>query len=149
LIVTNLMQIQSSIYVILPYNITDAGGISRQQGLATLLFWLCLNKYMLWFKDLAVFPNTLIRSTRMVLNGIVGVLPVMIGIAFLSGVMLNNIFRFNSVYESMFTMYYVMNGDTMFDTLFGAHQVSPLFTIFFVCIWCNFSIQVISQIALA
>ena len=45
----------------------------------------------------------------------------MIGIAFLSGVMLNNIFRFNSVYESMFTMYYVMNGDTMFDTLFGAH----------------------------
>ena len=74
------------------------------------------------------------------MQGIIGVLPIMIGIAFLASVVLNNIFRFNSVYESMFTMYYVMNGDTMFDTITGAQQVSPLFTLLFVFIWINFSI---------
>ena len=85
----------------------------------------------------------------MVVSGLVGVLPVIIGIAFFTGIVLNDIFRFNSVFESAFTMFYCMNGDTMFDTIFGAHQLNPGFTLFYVFVWCNFSIIVISQIALA
>jgi hypothetical protein len=67
LIFTNLIQIEASISVIIPFNIHDVAEISRVQGVATLLFWLCLNKYILWFKEFAVFPNTMIRSSRAVL----------------------------------------------------------------------------------
>ena len=55
-----------------------------------------------------------------VLNGMVGLMPCLIGIAYFTNIQLYEYFRFMDVYETMFTMFYIMLGDTVFDTFYGA-----------------------------
>ena len=46
-------------------------------------------------------------------------------------------------------MFYTMQGDTMFDVMYEAHQVSPVFMIFYILVWLNLAIYIINKIALA
>jgi len=88
-------------------------------GFAVLLAWVSLNLYLNYTEKFAYLPNTIIGSSSAVFNGFVGIMPVMIGCAFYSSTMLYMQFRFKDFWNSLMTMFYIMNGDTMFDTMTG------------------------------
>lgn len=86
-----------------------------------MLLWLSLTKYLLQSSYFSTFPKTIVASTGVVFNGLMGILPVAIGIAFFTTVNLYSIFRHKTFQEAFMTMFYTMNGDTLFDALFEAH----------------------------
>jgi len=58
-------------------------------------------------------------------------------------------FRFRDSTNAMMTMFYIMNGDTMFDTITGIRQVSPALTFIWSYLWIWFGNNVIVNITLA
>ena len=58
--------------------------IGRSLGIATLLSWISLNSYLTFSSEWAVIPNTIVQSSASVLNGIIGFLPFMVGLAMFS-----------------------------------------------------------------
>ena len=60
------------------------------------------------------------RSSGTVLNGLFGILPIFAGIAALCSTILGTHFRYQDIFKSMFTLFYGMFGDTMFDAYVGA-----------------------------
>jgi hypothetical protein len=63
----------------------------------------------------------MVASAKVVFNGVLGMLPAVIGVGFFTTVYLYSIFRHKSFKEACFTMFYTMQGDTVFDTLYEAH----------------------------
>ena len=53
-------------------------------------------------------------------NGLIGVMPAFIGFAVITTTYLHPYFRFKNLWETLFTMFYNMFGDTSFDTFYGA-----------------------------
>jgi hypothetical protein len=88
-------------------------------------------------------------SAKSVANGILGIAPVMIGLAMFSTTVLFYQFRFKDFPNAMMTMFYIMNGDTMFDTITGINQVSALYTFIWTYFWIWFGANVIMNITLA
>lgn len=86
-----------------------------------MLLWLSMTKYLLSNNDYATFPKTIMASTRVVFDGILGILPAAIGIAMFTTVNLYSIFRHKTFGAAFFTMFYTMQGDTMFDMMYEAH----------------------------
>jgi len=52
-------------------------------GLANFMLMLALNKYLTYAESYANLPNTLIGSARIVAEGLIGIMPMVIGIAYL------------------------------------------------------------------
>ena len=149
MVLAHIIHMQASLLVLFPRREVDHTYIYRLQGLATLLLWLSLTKYLISSLDYSTFPKTIVASTSVVFNGVLGILPAAIGIAFFTTVNLYSIFRHKTFGEAFFTMFYTMNGDTMFDAMFEAHQVSPAFMLFYILIWLNLAIYIINKLALA
>ena len=53
------------------------------------------------------------------LRSLTGILPLVIGLSLLTQTFLYESFRFYSFEVSLFTHFYLMFGDTMFDTYYG------------------------------
>jgi hypothetical protein len=79
----------------------------------------------MYYKDYAFIPTTIFNSSVAVANGLVGILPLFMGLAVITNTFLYNNFRFDSISSTMFTLFYNGFGDTVFDTFYGAQQVSP------------------------
>jgi multisubunit Na+/H+ antiporter MnhF subunit len=58
-------------------------------------------------------------------------------------------FRFCDFWNSLMTMFYIMQGDTMFDTMTGINQVSFFYAIIWSYLWIWFGVNVLMNIALA
>ena len=119
------------------------------QGYATLLSWFCLNAYLVTYKQIAFIPNTFAISSKAVFNGLVGIFPFAFGVAVYTTSQLYSYFRFITINRSLFTMFYVMNGDTVFDSFYGAYAISPWYGVLWGFGWVWFSINVILNITLA
>ena len=83
------------------------------------------------------------------LSGIVGVLPLAMGFCFYFNSFFFSYFRFKSPGEAMMTMFYTIQGDTVFDTVYGAHQVNLLVSLLLCFIWINLGIFVVNNISLS
>lgn len=88
-------------------------------------------------------------SAKNVANGLAGIAPVAIGIAMFSTTILFYQFRFKDFPNALMTMFYIMNGDTVFDTITGINQVSFLYTLIWTYFWIWFGNNVIMNITLA
>ena len=77
-----------------------------------------------------------------------GILPLWFGVTFLMTTYLYESYHFYSIETSFFTLFYVMHGDTMFDTYYGIQQISVV-GVLWAYLWITFSIFVIDQVNLA
>jgi hypothetical protein len=111
----------SEIETIVHLNEIDHNEMFKKNGLAVLLLWLSLIKYLNFSTNFSTFPKTMVASVKVVGEGILGILPMAIGIGFFTTVNLYSIFRHKSFGEACFCMFYTMQGDTMFDVMFEAH----------------------------
>lgn len=118
-------------------------------GVATLLACISMNTYLMTNKDFAYMPGTINFSSVDVFNGLIGIFPFMFGLAIFATCVLNNQFRFKDIWNSFMTMFYIMNGDTMFDTITGIRQVSFFFTLGWSYFWVWFGNNIIINITLA
>ena len=107
----NLIHIASQMSILF-FNEGELEDLGRQLGFANFLMLLALQKYLLYEDKYANLPNTLIGSARAVANGLFGILPVAIGIAFYGTTVLYMSHRFRSFSCSMFAMFYTIQGDT-------------------------------------
>jgi len=112
-------------------------------GVANLLLWWALNKYLRFSKDYAFLPATFVSSATELGNAFIGILPLIIGLSWLSSVMMFSSFRFMNLEQSLFTFFYLINGDTQFDSFTNAYQTNFIFSIFYVVIWINFGVFII------
>jgi hypothetical protein len=148
LILNSFLHIQMSFDILSKEN-NSLESLQIRLGVATLISWMSLNDYLTYYRDYAFIPNTMIQSSIAVANGLIGVFPVFAGLAILTNMYLYSYFRFETISATFFTMFYNMFGDTVFDTFYGAYQISPLFTIFWGMTWIWFSSNVIINITLA
>lgn len=109
---------------------------------------VALNKYLA-YGEFAQFPRTVSFSIETVFNGIVGVLPLLIGFSIIITVYLYANFRFVSIDVSLFALFYCMFGDTYFDTGQAAAIINPLVGFIFYFMMLNYIIFGVSQVALA
>ena len=109
-----------------------------QLGFSTLLMWWSLNKYLRFTKDYSYHPKTFIQSSNSVFLGLMGISPLIIGVSTFSSIMLYTNFRFKDTYTTAFTFFYMINGDTFFDSGCNSEQVNQLFSILFYFVWVNF-----------
>ena len=92
-------------------------------GAAILLLLLSVNAYLLHNPDYAAMPNTFIMSSKVVGYGLIGVLPVMIGVSIVMTAFCSAESKFATAPRAMFASYFIMFGDTFFDTLNATHQI--------------------------
>jgi predicted MFS family arabinose efflux permease len=117
--------------------------------MASFLCFISLNSYLTKLKDYSYLPNTLMRSSGTVLNGLFGILPIFAGVAALCSTIIGSHFRYQDTFKSMFTLFYGMFGDTMFDAYVGASQCHLIFTVFLGYLWTLFAVNVVKNITLA
>ena len=96
---------------------TESYTLGVKMGIATFMLWFSLSKYLTFQELYAHLPNTFIGSAREVTYGTISMFPFFIGVSYMSTVMLYMDFRFRDCSYSSMTMFYNMQGDTMFDTL--------------------------------
>jgi len=60
---------------------TDNYKLNALMGLPTLLYWISLNGYFLYSHEYDKVPITMINSSRTVLQGFIGILPLCLGVA--------------------------------------------------------------------
>ena len=118
-------------------------------GFAAILAWISLNSYLTFDENYAYLPNTLMLSSQRVAEGLIGISPVIFGIAFFSTTIMFSHFKFKDFPNSCMTMFYIMNGDTQFDTVEGIDQVSYFYTFIWSYAWIWFGNNVIMNITLA
>lgn len=128
---------------------TESEIISRKLGMALCCLWIALNKYLMYNEEYATSPNTFLASVKQVGQGIMGVYPLVAGIAYASTTMIYMSFHFRDFSTAQFTMFYTLNGDTQFDTITGASQFAFYYTMFFSYFWIMFGFFIINKIALA
>lgn len=121
-----------------------------QLGFSTLLMWWSLNKYLRFTKDYSYLPNTFIQSANSVFFGLIGVLPLIIGFCTFTSVMLYTNFRFKDTVTTTFTFFYMINGDTFYDSAVNSDEANVLFSILWYFVFVNFfGIFVIMNVTLA
>ena len=91
----------------------------------------------------------MINSSSEIFNGLIGIMPVMIGAAFYTTTVLYSQFRFKDFPTALMTQFYVMNGDTLFDTITGANQISFFYCLLWTYLWVWFGNNIIMNITLA
>lgn len=79
----------------------------------------------------------------------VGIAPIVIGWAMYMTTVLYESFRFMDCYSAMFTMFYTIQGDTVFDVYFGIVQINFIQSVIWGWLWLYFGTFVINKIALA
>lgn len=130
------------------YN-TELNSSTATLGIATLMAWASLNFYLIYSKDYSHLPNTMITCSKEVFDSIVGIFPVMIGVASYTTTKMYMDFRFLDTSNSFMTMFYIMNGDTMFDTITGAHQVSVFYCMIWSYLWILFGVNIVMNVTVA
>ena len=118
LILTNLIHVEVAFNNQGSSN-SELNSNTKYLGIGALLAWISLNAYLRYSTDYAYLPNTIVSSTSNVLNGLIGIFPFAFGIAILASSIMYEQFRFRDPTNAMMTMFYIMNGDTMFDTITG------------------------------
>ena len=81
IILTNLIHIEIAINTVSAYN-TELNSSTMYFGVAALLAWFSLNRYLTYNTEYAYMPRTMMNSSSSIFNGLVGIMPVMIGAAF-------------------------------------------------------------------
>ena len=124
--------------------------VAYELGMANLLMWWSLNKYLRFSKEYSSLPRVFLSSSYAVFTGLAGVLPLIIGVCIFSTIMLYTNFHFRDTITTVFTFFFMMQGDTYFDTGTNMAQVNVLFSLFFYFVWANFfGIFVIMNVTLA
>ena len=70
----------------------------------------------------------------------VGILPIYIGYAFFGLSMFSNSFRFNNFPQSLFTLYAMMNGDSLWDTYYDLSGINFLVSCVYLYTFIFFAI---------
>lgn len=71
---------------------------------------------MLYDNKYAQAPDTLYNSAKSVAKAIVGILPILIGFSIFFMLFLGNNSRFRDTQTTLFTIFYMLQGDTYSDT---------------------------------
>ena len=83
----------------------DSESINRQIGLVVVTMWWTINRYLSYSERYAIMNRTFLGSTKVIASGLIGVMPLVIGFAYLGNVMTYMSFRFKSVQDSLFHMF--------------------------------------------
>jgi len=143
-----MIHVYVSVYNVSNYN-TEIDSITSLFGFAVLSAWVSLNYFLSLTTNYSYLPDTMIGSSGEVARGFIGILPVMIGVAFYSSPMFYMQFRFKDFWNSFMTMFYIMNGDTMFDTMTGINQVSFFYALIWSYLWIWFGVNIFMNVTLA
>lgn len=81
-----------------------------------MLAWPNITRYIEYYRESAVFINTLGRSLPYVAKFLIGVMPLFLGYVFLGVAMFWNSKRFQTSSGAMVTLFAVLNGDMVYDT---------------------------------
>lgn len=92
-------------------------------GFGCMLTWFSLTKYLANTKEYSVIWRTFALAIPLILRVMIGTFPVLIGFA-LAGTCLFWPMRgyFDSLHNSLFTLYATMNGDSVGDVFKGTSQ---------------------------
>lgn len=148
IILTNMFHVHVAVCILSSLN-TEMESHQERMGLATFLAWGTLNSYIMHYQNYAYLPNTVLRSIRSVLNGIIGIFPIAFGLACFMGVSMSWHFRFKDAWTALFSMSYFACGDTVFDSLYGSDQVNHAITFIWCFLWLLFANNVIVNLTLA
>ena len=118
IIIANVMSLLSSLLRLNLQN-NDSEKNGRIMGISVIALWLSTLKYLTYSEKFSFLPNTLLGSASQVFNGLVGIIPTAIGWSFFMTTVLYESFRFMDCFSAMFTMFYVIQGDTVFDVYYG------------------------------
>ena len=118
IIFANLLDIMSNLQMLYPEN-SDNYRLNCQLGLSNLLLWISVNGYYLYYRDYDKVPITIITSAKVVIEGIVGILPMCIGVAIMLTCLFYQMHQYRTPWASLFTMFYLYQGDTQFDTIYA------------------------------
>lgn len=144
-----LINITTGLQLVSPLDI-NSKTVVYQLGIGNLLLWWSLNKYLRFSKDYSSLPRVFLSSSTFVFTGLAGVFPLIMGISILSTIVMFWNFRFKDTITTIFTFFYMIQGDTYFDSGINATQTNFLFSIFYYFLWVNFfGIFVIMNVTLA
>ena len=141
IIVANMISVSSQLQI-LQGGATESYTLGKNMGFSVVLLLFSMNKYMTFHESIAHLPNTFLGSAKDVTGGIVSMFPLFIGVAYMSTTQLYMFFRFRDVTYAAMTMWYNMQGDTVFDTLLPGSAVNLLYISF----WCAFPLFFLSYI---
>lgn len=144
-----MINITTGLQLVSPYDI-NFKSVVFQLGFGNLLLWWSLNKYLRFSKDYSSLPRVFISSSNAVFSGLAGVFPLIMGVSILSTIIMFRNFRFKDTITTIFTFFYMMQGDTFFDTGTNSNETNYLYSIFYYFLWTNFfGIFVIMNVTLA
>ena len=118
-------------------------------GIAVMLQWLSLNRYMTYSEKFSHLPKTFLGSTYDLTSGIIGVLPAVIGFSCMTQCLLYTNFRFRDLSSALFTYFYNINGDTIFNTLYPCNKIAFFITFVWSWVFVIFGISCILRISIA
>ena len=148
IILANLLGIVCNLQLLWP-EVTDNYALVCQLGVSNLLYWFSVNGYFLHSEAYDQVPTTMIASAKLVAEGMIGILPLCIGVSVLLTVTFYSMHQYRTAPAALFTMFYLFYGDTLFDTIYAQHQVGVFLTAIFMVVWINFSIMIIAKVTLA
>lgn len=108
--------------------------------LGCMLAWLTLIKYLEHNHHYSFVPRTLGSAFPIVLKAMVGILPIYVGYAFFGYAVFSTSFRFDSIMQSFFSLYAMMNGDSLWDTYYDLSGISFLLACFYLYSFIFFAI---------
>jgi len=120
IVFANISNIRSVVIELIDTN-SDSGDFVKQMGVSNLILLLSFNKYLYMSKDYGIFPKTLVKASRTVLEGLIGVLPLIVGLMFMAKVIFFESYLFKSLSDTGFTFFFTTNGD-FFGGVFWATE---------------------------
>ena len=88
-------------------------------GVATFLMFFSLNKYLTQQDSIAFLPSTIITSSKAVFEGLVGIMPLFVGMGIFCVGAFYTSHNSSDLSQACFMLFFVMNGDTVFDIIYA------------------------------
>ena len=93
IILANLLGIMSNLQLLWP-QVMDNYGLTVQLGASNLLYWISINGYFLHHKKYDSVPITMIATAKVIAQGMIGILPMVIGVAMFISVAISSMHQF-------------------------------------------------------
>ena len=115
-------------------------------GLGGMLTWVTLLKYYENTRGYNLVLNTFENSSNVAFKALLGIMPVFIGFGVLGMCLFWKSKRFMSLGASMFSLFALMNGDMVFDTMHDLDTIDVIFAQLYLYSFVALSIMVIQNV---
>jgi len=145
IIFADILHIIGSIFLITS---TTSGFIQSSVllGISSLLHWCALLKYMENIKGYNIIANTFMNSATIVVKSMAGVVPLLLGFVVFGMCTFASSNRFGSISLAMYSLYSLMNGDSIFDIYYDIQQLEFLIALLFMLFFIFISNSVVQNV---